>query len=122
MLERVRRLETAGVISQFTALLDREKLGLEVMAIVSISLVVHELEFTDRFRERLLELDEVLECHQVTGDDDFILKVVLESIKSYSEFALKKLAAIPGIQNFKSSFVLSTIKSSNRLPIRLNHT
>lgn len=120
MLERVRRLETAGVISQYAAILDREKIGLEVMAIVSISLAAHELESIDRFRERLLALDEVLECHQVTGEDDFILKVVLNNIKSYSEFAMKKLAAIPGIQNFKSSFVLSTIKNSSSLPVKLN--
>ena len=61
----------------------------------------------------------MLECHQVTGDDDFILKVVLEDIKSYSEFALKKLATIPGIQSFKSSIVLSTIKNSHSLPIKV---
>lgn len=120
MLERVRRLETAGVISQYTAVLDREKIGLEVMAIVSISLAAHELESSDRFREKLLSLDEVLECHQVTGEDDFILIVVLENIKSYSEFAMKKLAAIPGIQKFKSSFVLSTLKHSNSLPVKLS--
>jgi Lrp/AsnC family leucine-responsive transcriptional regulator len=118
MLERVRRLETAGVISNYTAMLDREKIGLEVMAIVSISLAANALADLDRFRERLLSLDEVLECHQVTGDDDFILKVVLESIKGYSEFAMKKLASLPGIQNFKSSFVLSTIKNSNNLPVK----
>ncbi|BBO84215.1 AsnC family transcriptional regulator [Desulfosarcina ovata subsp. sediminis] len=119
MLERVRRLESAGVISQYAAVLDREKVGLEVMAIVSISLAAHELESIDRFRERLLALDEVLECHQVSGEDDFILKVVLGDIKSYSEFAMKKLAAIPGIQNFKSSIVLSTIKNSYSLPVKL---
>jgi Lrp/AsnC family transcriptional regulator, leucine-responsive regulatory protein len=120
MLERVRRLETAGVITSYTAVLDREKIGLEVMAIVSISIAAHELESIDRFREKLLALDEVLECHQVTGEDDFILKVVLENIKSYSEFAMKKLAGIPGIQNFKSSFVLNTIKHSNSLPVKLS--
>jgi Lrp/AsnC family leucine-responsive transcriptional regulator len=119
MLERVRRLETAGVISRYASVLDREKIGLEVMAIVSISLALHQLESIDRFEEKLLALDEVLECHQVTGDDDFILKVVLEDIKSYSEFALKKLATIPGIQSFKSSIVLSTIKNSHSLPIKV---
>jgi Lrp/AsnC family transcriptional regulator, leucine-responsive regulatory protein len=119
MLERVRRLETAGVISKYTSVLDREKIGLEVMAIVSISLALHQLESIDRFQERLLAMDEVLECHQVTGEDDFILKVVLEDIKSYSEFAMKKLATIPGILNFKSSFVLSTIKHSYSLPIKM---
>jgi Lrp/AsnC family transcriptional regulator, leucine-responsive regulatory protein len=118
MLERVRRLETAGVISRYTSILDREKIGLEVMAIVSISLALHQLESIDRFQEHLLALDEVLECHQVTGEDDFILKVVLDDIKSYSEFTMKKLATIPGIQSFKSSFVLSTIKNSQCLPIK----
>lgn len=120
MLERVRRLETLGVISRYAAIVDREKIGLGVMAIVSVSLAVHELESVDRFRERLLELDEVLECHQVTGEDDFILKVASESINSYTEFAMKKLAAIPGIQNFKSSFVLATIKNSTSFPVRAN--
>jgi Lrp/AsnC family transcriptional regulator, leucine-responsive regulatory protein len=118
MLERVRRLEAAGVISRYVALVDREKVGLGVMAIVSVSLSIHEMSSIDRFRERLLELDEVLECHQVTGEDDFILKVALESINAYSEFAMHKLAAIPGIQNFKSAFILSTIKNSTCFPIK----
>lgn len=121
MLERVRRLETAGIISRYAAIVDREKIGIGVMAIVSVSLAVHELESIDRFRERLLELDEVLECHQVTGEDDFILKVALENINTYTEFAMKKLASIPGIQNFKSSFVLSTIKNSTCFPIKINN-
>ncbi|MDL2322267.1 Lrp/AsnC family transcriptional regulator, partial [Desulfosarcina sp. OttesenSCG-928-B08] len=119
MLERVRRLEAAGVISHYTAMVDREKIDLEVMAIVSVSLAAHELESIDRFRERVLALDEVLECHMMTGEDDFILKVVLDNIKSYSDFAMKKLASIPGIHNFKSSFVLSTIKQSSCLPVKI---
>lgn len=118
MLERVRRLEASGIISQYVALVDREKIGLGVMAIVSISLAIHELTSVDKIKERLLELDEVLECHQVSGEDDFILKVALESIKSYSDFAMHKLASIPGIQNFKSSFVLATIKNSTCFPIK----
>ncbi|MDL2329455.1 Lrp/AsnC family transcriptional regulator [Desulfosarcina sp. OttesenSCG-928-A07] len=118
MLERVRRLESAGIIHNYTAILDREKLGLEVMAIVSVSLTAHEVESIDRFREKLLALDEVLECHMVSGEDDFILTVVLDSIKSYSDFAMKKLAVIPGIHNFKSAFVLSTIKQSSCLPVK----
>lgn len=117
-LERVRRLETSGVISRYTALVDREKIGLGAMAIVSVSLAAHKLTSVDGIKEKLLEFDEVLECHQVSGKDDFILKVALESIKSYSEFAMTKLASIPGIQNFNSSFVLATIKNSTCFPIR----
>jgi Lrp/AsnC family leucine-responsive transcriptional regulator len=122
MLERVRRLEASGVISQYVALVDREKVGLGVMAIVSVSLAIHELSSVDLFREKLLALDEVLECHQVTGEDDFILKVALESINTYSDFAMHKLAAIPGIQNFKSAFILSTIKNSTSFPIKVKDT
>ncbi len=117
-LERVRHLEASGVISQYVALVDREKIGLGVLAIVSVSLAVHELTSVDKIKERLLELDEVLECHMVSGEDDFVLKVALESIHSYSDFAMQKLASIPGIQNFKSSFVLTTIKNSTCYPIK----
>jgi Lrp/AsnC family leucine-responsive transcriptional regulator len=119
-LERVRNLEASGVISKYAALVDREKIGLGVMAIVSVSLVVHEQTSVDKIKERLLELDEVLECHMVSGEDDFVLKVVLESIHGYSDFAMQKLASIPGIQNFKSSFVLNTIKNSTCFPIKFN--
>lgn len=119
-LERVRNLEASGVISRYAALVDREKIGLGVMAIVSVSLAVHEMTSVDKIKARLLELDEVLECHMVSGEDDFVLKVALESIHSYSDFAMQKLASIPGIQNFKSSFVLNTIKNSTCFPIKSN--
>ena len=118
MLERVRRLEASGVISRYVALVDREKINLGVMAIVSVSLAVHEMTSVDKIKEKLSELDEVLECYMVSGEDDFILKVALESINCYSDFAMQKLASIQGIQNFKSSFVLATIKNSTCFPIK----
>jgi len=121
MLERVRRLEAAGVITRYAAIVDREKIGLGVMAIVSISLAVHKFESIDQFRERLLELDEVLECHQVTGEDDIILKIAVESINRFSDFVMSRLAAIPGIPNFKSPIVLSTMKNSTSFPIKLSN-
>ena len=75
-------------------------------------------KIVDKIKEKLLELDEVLECHMVSGENDFILKVVLESINDYSKFAMDKLASIPGIRKFKSSFVLETIKDSTCFPIK----
>jgi Lrp/AsnC family transcriptional regulator, leucine-responsive regulatory protein len=118
-LERVRNLELSGVISRYVALVNREKVGLGVMAIVAVSLAVHELRSVDSIREKMLEFDEVLECYQASGKSDFILKVALESIGSYSHFALYKLSSIPGIRNIKSHFILSTIKNSTRFPIKL---
>ncbi len=109
-LDRVKRLEKAGVISKFVALLDRKKLGISILAFVSVSLSVHQLSSLDNFTRSIAELDEVLECYQISGDSDFILKVALKSLDVYSDFLINKLTGIEGIQNIKSTFVLETIK------------
>lgn len=119
MLERVKRLELAGIIIQFTARLDRKRVGLGVLAFVHVSLAVHQMNSLDAFRERIRELDEVLECHQISGDSDFILKVALTSLDVYSDFVIHKLTGIDGIQNIKSTFVIDTIKDDTALPLNL---
>ena len=67
--------------------------------------------------ERLASLDEVLECYQLTGDVDFLLKVVVSDMGSYTEFVNNRLSGIPGIQNIKTSFVLDTVKSSTQIKL-----
>ena len=114
-LERVRRLEKSGVISQYVALLDREVVGFGLMAIVIISLSLHQVSSLRIVMERLASLDEVLECYQLTGDVDFLLKVVVSDMGSYTEFVNNRLSGIPGIQNIKTSFVLDTVKSSTQI-------
>jgi DNA-binding Lrp family transcriptional regulator len=113
MLERVRRLESSGVIACYNAILDRDKIGLEVMVFVAVSLAIHQLSSVDKIKKKMVSFPEVLECYQVSGDDDFILKVALENINSYMEFVMNKLSKIDGIRKVKSSFVLSTVKDSN---------
>ncbi len=117
MLERVRRLESSGVISGYSAILDRDKIGLEIMVFVSVSLAVHQLSSVDKITKKIISFPEVLECYQVSGDDDFILKVVLENINNYMEFVMNKLSKISGIRKVKSSFVLSTVKDSNHFSL-----
>lgn len=117
MLERVKRLENAGVISRFVALLDPEKIGVGVIAFVRVSLAAHQLPHVDDFSAKIAELDEVLECHQVSGPDDYILKVALRSMSEYRDFTFKKLAAIEGVQSINSSFVLGTIKYQTAYPV-----
>lgn len=112
MLERVRRLEASGVIGKYVALIDREKIGLELMAIIIVSLSLHQVSSLKTVVERLAELEEVQECYQLTGDVDFLLKVSVSDMKSYTVFVNSKLSEIPGIQNIKTSFVLDTIKDS----------
>ena len=121
MLERVKRLESSGTISKFVALIDRKNVGVGVMAFVSVSLAVHQMSSLDSFIAKIQELDEVLECYQISGDSDFILKVALKSLDNYSDFVINRLTGIDGIQNIKSTFVLKTVKHNTAFPL-LNYT
>ncbi len=118
MLDRVKRLESSGVIAKFVALVDRKKIGVGILAFVSVSLAVHQMSSLDNFYNKILELDEVLECYQISGDNDFILKVALKSLDIYSDFVVNRLTGIPGIQNINSTFVLKTIKNSTAFPMK----
>lgn len=117
MLERVRRLESSGVIDKYVALLDREKAGFGILAIIIVKLSLHQISSLKAVKERLIELDEVLECLQLTGDVDFLLKVATADMNSYTEFVNDKLSGIPGIQNIKTSFVLDALKSETQLTL-----
>ena len=118
-LERVKRLELAGVISQFTAVVDPEKIGFSIMAMVSISLNLSNLASIARVKEKLSGLDEVIECFQIAGANDFMLKVIARDIKAYGEFMNQKLTQIKGIQAVQSSFVIDHIKATKRLVLDL---
>jgi DNA-binding Lrp family transcriptional regulator len=119
-LERVKRLELAGVISHFTAVLDPEKIGFSIMAMVSISLSLSSLSSVAAIKEKFVELDEVVECYQIAGANDFVLKVIAKDIKAYGEFMNKKLTQIEGIQVIKSSFVIDNVKEKKMFILDLN--
>ncbi len=113
-LERVKRLEQAGVISHFTAVVDPEKIGLTIMAMVSISLSLSNLSSVASIKEKFAALDEVIECYQIAGANDFILKVVAKDIKTYARFMNTKLTQIEGIQVIQSSFILDNVKEKRK--------
>ncbi|MFA5905488.1 MAG: Lrp/AsnC family transcriptional regulator [Desulfobacula sp.] len=119
-LERVKRLELAGVISHFTAVLDPEKIGFSIMAMVSISLSLSSLSSVAAIKDRFKELEEVVECYQIAGANDFVLKVIAKDIKTYGEFMNKKLTQIEGIQVIKSSFVIDNVKEKKMFILDLN--
>lgn len=119
-LERVKRLELAGVISHFTAVLDPEKIGFSIMAMVSISLSLSSLSSVAAIKQRFVALDEVVECYQIAGANDFVLKVIAKDIKAYGEFMNKKLTQIEGIQIIKSSFVIDNVKEKKMFVLDLN--
>jgi len=118
MLERVKRLESAGVITRFVALVDPEQIGVGAIAFVRVSLAAHQLPKVDQFSAKIRQMEEVLECYQVSGSDDYILKVALKNVRDYRDFTFKKLATIEGVQSINSSFVLDTIKYQTALPIQ----
>ena len=119
-LERVKRLELAGVISHFTAIINPEKIGFSIMAIVNISLSLSSLSSVAAIKEKFSDLDEVIECYQIAGANDFILKVIAKDIKTYGEFMNKKLTQIEGIQVIKSSFVIDSVKEKRMLVLDLD--
>ena len=113
--ERVKRLETSGVITRFTAVVDPEKVGFSIMAIVSITLSLSKLPSVPLIKEKFSELEEVVECYQMAGAHDFILKVIAKDIKAYAEFMNRKLTRIQGIQSIQSSFVIDSLKDKTIL-------
>lgn len=115
MLERVKRLEASGVIEKYVAILNRERTGFGLLAMINISLSLHQISNLQLVKERLVQLEEVLECYQMTGDIDFLLKVATQDMNSYTKFVNDKLSGIPGIQNIKTSFVLATLKSDTAI-------
>ncbi len=118
MIERVKRLEASGIIENYVAILNRHKVGFDLLAIINVSLSLHQISNLQMVKENLVRLDEVLECYQMTGDVDFLLKVAIKDMYSYTEFVNNKLSGIPGIQNIKTSFVLDVLKSGTALNLK----
>lgn len=116
-LTRIRRLEQEGYIQKYVALLGREKMGYDMVCFVNISMQLHQFEQIEQFRQIVNQMPEVLECHHVTGEYDYLLKVVIRNRQDLERFVVKKLTPIPGVARIHTSLVLSEVKSSTQLPI-----
>ena len=114
---RVRRLEQAGVIRQHATLLDREAMGFDMVCFLSVSLQLHQYEAIERFKELVQDMPEVLECHHITGEFDYLLKAVFRNRDELQEFVVNKLTPIPGMARINTSLVLIEIKATQQLPI-----
>lgn len=117
MLERVKRLENTGVIEKYVALVNPQKVGRETFAMVSVSLIQHQLPAINLFVKEINKLEEVLECFHVTGKEDFLLKVVVKNIPDYEKFILEKLTKIKSVSRVNTTFILSAFKQSTKIPI-----
>ncbi len=114
---RVKQLEARGVIAGYTAIVDRARAGLSVLAYVIVKLDSHTEERLEDFDRRIQLIDEVVACYAISGSGDYILKVVAPDMDSFAEVALKKLARLPGVKDSASNFVLSVMKLSPGWPL-----
>jgi len=114
---RIKRLEQRGLISQYVALLNREALGYDMLCFINVSLQLHQFEKIEQFKESIRQMPEVLECHHLTGEYDYLLKVVVRNRKELQQFVVNKLTPIPGVARLLTSLVFDQIKSTTALPV-----
>ncbi|MDR3468561.1 MAG: Lrp/AsnC family transcriptional regulator [Xanthobacteraceae bacterium] len=114
---RVRLLEERGVITRYIALVDQTSVGLPVSVFISIKLQRQNEEDLNRFAKAIAKWDEVLECYLMTGNRDYLLRVVAADLSSYESFLKNKLTRLDGIASIESSFALSQVKYSIALPV-----
>ncbi|MCA9922354.1 MAG: Lrp/AsnC family transcriptional regulator [Anaerolineales bacterium] len=115
---RVKRLAEQGYIREFVALLDQEKVGYEMTCFIRINLELHQIESLKNFRAVVMEMPEVLECYHVTGEFDYLLKVIVRTRKELEQFIVNRLTPIAGVAHIYTSLVLSTIKTTTALPLQ----
>ena len=115
---RVKALEESGLILGYRALLDSRKLGLDLLALINISMDRHTPERFNNFEDKLMACPEVLECYLITGQSaDYVLKVLVEDMDAYQQFLLGTLTRIEGVTGVHSSFVMRKVVDRTSVPI-----
>ncbi|KFN45583.1 hypothetical protein N790_09780 [Arenimonas malthae CC-JY-1] len=116
-LRRVQRLEQLGVLAGYAARIDPGKVGLGLQAFVRVQLARHDPEAVEAFTARVNRWDEVVACHALTGEMDYLLQVVVQDLDHFSRFLLDHLLNASGVADINSSFVLRTVKQARGLPL-----
>ena len=113
--ERIKRMEESGVIKQYATLVDHTKVKKGLMVICYVSLKEHSRNAGDKFIKTIRELNEVIECYNISGEFDFMLKVVCEDMNAYYDFHVNKLSQIDNMGHVQSVFVMGIIKETHQL-------
>ena len=116
-LARVRRLEESGVISRHVTLLDPIAVGLTVSVFIQVSLEKQVERALDVFEKAIAARPEVMECYLMTGDSDYLLRVVVPDVPALEHFIVNVLSRVPGVGNIRSSFALKQVKYKTALPL-----
>ena len=119
---RVRELERTGVISRYVTLVDPSSVGLPVSVFIQVSLEKQVETALEDFERVVLERPEVMECYLMTGDADYLLRVVVADLEAYERFLMDHLTRIPTVANIRSSFALKQVKYRTALPLEASTT
>jgi DNA-binding Lrp family transcriptional regulator len=115
--KRVKEMESAGIIVGYTALVDREKVGLSLCILAEVNLTRHHEDDVRRFEQAVAEAPQIVSCYATTGEADYVLKVLVPDIKSYESFLHETAFKLPGVTHVRSSVVLKEVKAETRLPL-----
>ncbi len=117
IFERVRKLENYGYIKNYYAQIDSAKAGLGITFFVQVTLAASKKTYVDKFLAKVNSLDEVVECHHITGSGNFLLKVVSRNLATFEKFIMEEMSSLDEISNLESMVVLSCMKDSKVLPL-----
>ena len=115
---RIKELEASGTIRRYVALADREKLGLHICVLAHVSLLRHGDGAVEQFERMVATSPEIVECQAITGEADYVIKVVAPDMKAYDRFLQSHLFTLPGVASVRSNVVLREVKYETALPVR----
>ena len=115
--ERIKKLEKTGVISKYVALVRKEKINKGFVAFCHVKLVQHSQEYVVKFEKEVTNLTEVLECYHISGDYDYLLKVLVQDMEAFREFMVRKLTTINHIGSTHSMFMINEVKHTTAISI-----
>ncbi|WP_397361955.1 Lrp/AsnC family transcriptional regulator [Olleya sp. R77988] len=117
VFERIKKLEKQGYIKKYVAVLNNKKIGLKQTVFIGITLQGHTRSYLEKFVTQINSFPEVIECHRVSGNFDYLLKLVVEDIEAYETFIISKLTLLPYLGNVQSLITLSTGKETNEVDL-----
>ncbi len=115
--ERIKKLENQGVISRYVALIKKEKVDKTFVAFCHIKLIQHSQAYVVKFEKEVANLEEVLECYHISGDYDYLLKVIVKDMEAFREFMVNKLTSINHIGSTHSMFVINEVKHTTAITV-----
>src|SRR6187549_2713492 len=115
--KRVKEMEASGVIRGYTALVDREKVGLSLCVLAEVNLTRHNEDDVRRFEKEVAACPQIVSCYSTTGQADYVIKVLVPDIKTYETFLHETMFKLPGVTHVRSSVVLKEVKGETRLPL-----